>query len=64
MLHVQKDCQKPRIICYGCGKDGHTKPECPNKASWSGHNLGGGPAGQNTPFEDTFANPERTSVVC
>jgi hypothetical protein len=38
---LQKDCQKPRIICYGCGKEGHIKPDCPNKASWSGQSSGG-----------------------
>ncbi|KAK1698284.1 hypothetical protein QYE76_014981 [Lolium multiflorum] len=45
--HVQKDCQKPKIICYGCGKEGHIKPECPNKASWSGQNSGGRGGGNN-----------------
>jgi hypothetical protein len=38
---------KPRIICHACGKEGHIRPDCPNKPAggWpikSGGNTGGG----------------------
>jgi hypothetical protein len=38
---------KPSIICYACGKEGHIRPDCPNKPAggWpvnSGVKAGGG----------------------
>jgi hypothetical protein len=28
---MKSDCRKPSIICYGCGKEGHIRPDYPNK---------------------------------
>jgi hypothetical protein len=40
--HLSKDCQRPKIICYGCNQEGHMKNQCPNKAAWGRKATGGG----------------------
>jgi hypothetical protein len=34
---MKRDCVKPKVVCYACGKEGHIKPNCPRKP------LGGWP---------------------
>jgi hypothetical protein len=41
--HYSNECQKPRIICFGCNQEGHMKSQCPNKATWGRTSNGGGP---------------------
>ena len=31
MNAVEDDPQAPTVQCWGCGEEGHTKRECPNK---------------------------------
>jgi hypothetical protein len=40
--HFARDCQRPKVICYGCNQEGHMKNQCPNKAAWGGRATGGG----------------------
>jgi hypothetical protein len=28
---MKRDCVKPRVVCHACGKEGHIRPDCPNK---------------------------------
>jgi hypothetical protein len=32
--HLAKDCQRPKVINYGCNQEGHMKNQCPNRAAW------------------------------
>jgi hypothetical protein len=41
--HFARDCQWPKVICYGCNQEGHMKNQCPNRAAWGGRSTGGGP---------------------
>jgi hypothetical protein len=41
--HLAKDCQRPKIICYGSNQEGHMRNQCPNKAAWGRKATGGGP---------------------
>ena len=47
---MRKDCTKPRVVCFGCGQDGHIKPNCPNKPAYGGFNKGGARPGGNGGF--------------
>jgi hypothetical protein len=40
--HLAKDCQRPKIICYGCNQEGHMKNQCSNRAVWGKKATGGG----------------------
>jgi hypothetical protein len=56
--HLVKNCQRPKIIYYGCNQEGHMKNQCPNRAAWGkkatgggfnrGGNLGGNGAGKRS----------------
>jgi hypothetical protein len=40
--HIEKDYQQPRIICFGCKKEGNMVRNCPDKARTRGRGIGGG----------------------
>jgi hypothetical protein len=57
---MKRDCVKPRVVCHACGKEGHIRPDCPNKTAggWPvkvgdkpggrvGSSSGGGNSGKN-----------------
>jgi hypothetical protein len=46
---MRGDYQKPKIICYGCGQEGHMKLDCPNKPAGGWPTLGGSKAGGGVP---------------
>jgi hypothetical protein len=39
---MTKDCQRPKIICFGCNQVGHMKNQCSNRAAWGKKATGGG----------------------
>jgi hypothetical protein len=39
--HLTIECRKPKIICFGCNKEGHMQKNCPNKVREAGRNGGG-----------------------
>jgi hypothetical protein len=40
--HLEKDYWKPKIICFGCKKEGHMIRNCPDKARTGGRGTGCG----------------------
>jgi hypothetical protein len=51
--HYASECQQPKVICYGCGKLGLMKPNCPNQSN----NIP--PAGGNRPPNAPIASQGR-----
>jgi hypothetical protein len=40
--HLEKDCWQPKIICFGCNKEGHMIRNFPDKARTGSQGTGGG----------------------
>jgi hypothetical protein len=41
--YLEKDCRQPKIIYFGCKKEGHMIRNCPDRARTGGRGTGGGP---------------------